>query len=339
MEICQINGDGIGAEVVPSAIRVLSEVLDNVTVKQAEAGWQTFLETGNSVPATTLDSIRQSGSAIFGAVSSPSKKVEGYRSAILKMRQALGLYANIRPVDGRLGSPDSNIRFVVVRENSEGLYSGRERISGDEAIAERVITEAASVNIGEMAVRTARIYGMNKITIVHKANVLPVTDGLFRDSVLKAIASQTQSNETFEIDEMLVDVAALRLVSEPERFQVIVTTNLFGDILSDIGAHWCGGLGMAPSINLGTGIAICEPVHGSAPDIANQGIANPRAAILSVALLCRYFWEDARAADMIEDAVRRSTSSKDENTTAITERVILELANIKKNLKVENANA
>ena len=328
MQICQINGDGIGTEVVPSAVQVLSAVVDGIAINRADAGWQTFLQTGDSVPENTLQSIRQCGSAIFGAVSSPSRKVEGYRSAILKMRQELQLYANIRPVDGRLASPDSKIRLVVVRENSQGLYSGRERMSGDEAIAERVVTKAASFNIGKMAVRTARIYGMNKITIVHKANVLPVTDGLFRESVRNAISSEARSNESFEIEEMLVDVAALRFVSEPERFQVVVTTNLFGDILSDIGAHWCGGLGMAPSINIGTRTAVCEPVHGSAPDIAGLGIADPRAAILSIALLCRFFWEEVEAADTIESAVRRTINFDQKATSAITERVILEVENI-----------
>lgn len=320
MKLCKILGDGIGQEVVPVAVDVLKSVFPELEVVEAQAGWQTFLDTGNSVPEVTLQAIGDCEAAIFGAVSSPSKKVEGYRSAILQMRQKLKLAANIRPVDGRFAQdPRPDICFVVVRENSEGLYSGRERSDDDMAIAERVITRQASESIGRVALEVARKNDLRRITIVHKANVLPQTDGLFRDCVRKVIESEMSANEELTIDEMLVDIAALRLVSEPEKFGVIVTTNLFGDILSDIGAYWCGGMGMAPSINFGEQVALCEPVHGSAPDIAGKGIADPRAAILSVALLCRYQWNRPDIASNIEDSVLEISNEMKLNESYSTE--------------------
>ena len=302
--LCAIPGDGVGQEVIPAALEILLAFLPGLTVIHADAGWETFQKGGNATPSETLDAIRSSRAALFGAVSSPSKKVDGYHSTILTIRKKLGLRANIRPIDGRWANESRpDIRFVVVRENSECLYVGRERSDGETAIAERVITREASENIGRVALDVARRYRLPRITIVHKANVLPVTDGLFRDSARRALQQEMNSDDAISIDEMLVDVAALRMVSEPERFGVIVTTNVFGDILSDVGAHWCGGLGVAPSINLGDNIAVAEPVHGSAPDIAGQQLADPTAAVLSTALLCRFHWQLPEVAHRIEQAV------------------------------------
>jgi len=303
--LCVIPGDGIGKEVIPAAVQVLKAVIPDLELTQADAGWDCFLNYGTSVPEATLQALREAGAGLFGAVSSPSRKVEGYRSAILTMRQELGLYANLRPVRSLPAvSPRDGIDLLVVRENTEGLYSGRERSDGKTAIAERVITRSASYRIGRLAALLAQDAGYTRLTIVHKANVLPLTDGLFRDSVRQAVADSASESGTLQVDELLVDTAAYRLVSDPDSLQVIVTTNLFGDILSDIGAYWCGGLGLSPSINLGDGIALAEPVHGSAPDIAGQGIANPLAAILSAALLARYHWDLVGAADRIEHAVK-----------------------------------
>lgn len=304
-KLCVIQGDGIGKEVVPAAVTVLKAAIPNLETVEAEAGWECFLDQGVSVPETTLAAIRQCGAALFGAVSSPAHKVEGYRSAIITMRQALDLYANIRPVQSWPDiSPKAGIDMIIVRENTEGLYAGRERLEGDTtAIAERVITKAASWRIAWRALELARALGRKRLTIVHKANVLPLTDGLFRDQVRQAVAEFEQDGFALQVEEMLVDIAAYRMVSEPERFDVVVTTNLFGDILSDAAAHWCGGMGMAPSINLGDGVAVAEPVHGSAPDIAGKGIANPVAAILSAALLARYVWNLPEAARQMEKAV------------------------------------
>lgn len=322
-KLCVIEGDGIGREVIPAAVQVLRVVLPELETVPAEAGWACFLRRGVSVPEETLTAVRHCGAALFGAVSSPSRKVEGYRSAILTLRQALGLYANIRPVQSwpRV-SPRAGIDMVVVRENTEGLYAGRERWEGAEtAVAERVISKTASRRIGQAALRLMQAQGRRRLTIVHKANVLPLTDGLFRDTVRAVFATEPNG---FVVDELLVDVAALKMVGEPERFDVLVTTNLFGDILSDAAAHWGGGLGLAASISLGDGLALAEPVHGSAPDIAGQGKANPIAAILSGALLARFVWGREDVAQRVETAVFHTLASDValDNTAGVTAAVL-----------------
>ncbi len=309
-KLCVMPGDGIGQEVIPAAVEVLTAVIPDLEIIEADAGWGTFEVQGVSVPEATLDTIRTCGAGLFGAVSSPSEKVAGYRSAILTMRQDLDLYANLRPVlSWPKVSPKPNIDMLVVRENTEGLYSGRERMAddGETAVAERVITKRASRRIAEKTLELMQSQKRKKLTIVHKANVLPLTDGLFRDSVLEIFNAKMQRGKEgkgeFEVDELLVDVAALKMVSEPERFDVVVTTNLFGDILSDAASHWGGGLGLSPSLNWGDGVAVAEPVHGSAPDIAGQHLANPIAAILSASMLVRYVWGLVDEADRIDTAV------------------------------------
>ncbi|MCB8985457.1 MAG: isocitrate/isopropylmalate dehydrogenase family protein [Ardenticatenaceae bacterium] len=323
-QLCVIPGDGIGLEVIPAATAVLQAAIPHLELIEAEAGWTYFQKHGVSVPEATLTAVRACGAGLFGAVSSPSRKVAGYRSAILTLRQELDLYANIRPVTSWPNvSPRPGIDMIIVRENTEGLYSGRERLeNGDPetAVAERVITRRASLRIGRRAREIMQSQGRRKLTIVHKANVLPLTDGLFRDCVREVFDGET----AVTIEELLVDVAALKMVAEPERFDVIVTTNLFGDILSDAAAYWGGGLGLAPSLNWGEGCAVAEPVHGSALDIAGQGIANPIAAILSGALLARHVWGLAEAAEAIETAVTRvlSTQPNLQGTTAVATAVI-----------------
>ncbi len=310
-QLCVIEGDGIGHEVIPAAVEVLRAVVPGLRTVSAEAGWDCFRRHGVSVPPETLTTIRECGAALFGAVSSPARRVEGYRSAILTMRQELNLYANLRPVHSlpRV-SPRPDVDLMVVRENTEGLYAGRERLEdANTAVAERVITRAASLRLAQRALALMRTSGRRRLTIVHKANILPLTDGLFRDTVRAAVqeavqdGGQDQDGYEVQVDELLVDIAALKMIAEPERFDVIITTNLFGDILSDEAAYWCGGMGLAPSLNWGEGAALAEPVHGSAPDIAGKGIANPIAAILSAALLARYAWDLPQAAAQIEAAV------------------------------------
>jgi homoisocitrate dehydrogenase len=303
LQLCVIPGDGIGPEVTTAAVRVLQHALPELEIVNADAGWGVFQATGESTPAETLEALTACNAGIFGAVSSPAHNVAGYRSAILQIRQQLDLFANIRPIDSRWkthgdGLPNE-VHLVIVRENTEDLYVGREMSDGQTAVAQRLITRSASRRIAETACRIAREMGHRRITIVHKANVLPVTDGLFRDSVVDVI----RESSDLEFDELLVDIAAYRLVQAPERFQTIVTTNMFGDILSDLAAYWCGGMGRAPSLNLGEGIALAEPVHGSAPDIAGRGIADPTAAILSAAMLCRFHWNRPAVALRIETAL------------------------------------
>ncbi len=303
-KLCVIPGDGIGKEVVPAAVEVLLKVIPDLQIVPAEAGWECFQNRQVSVPLETLTALRACGAGLFGAVSSPSRKVEGYRSAIVTMRREMGLYANIRPVKSLAGvSSRMDVDMIIVRENTEDLYIGEETSDGETATAIRRITRTASRRIARRAIELARQAGRRRLTIVHKANILPLSDGLFRDSVLAEISAAQTTGFEIEVEELLVDMAALRMVSEPQRFDVLVTTNLYGDILSDAAAPWCGGLGMAPSLNWGEDIALAEPVHGSAPDIAGKGIANPIAAILSAALLARAAWSLDETAARIEGAV------------------------------------
>ncbi|MAT41809.1 MAG: isocitrate dehydrogenase [Anaerolineaceae bacterium] len=305
-KICVIPGDGIGPEVIPAAVQVMEKVLPDLSIIEAEAGWGCFQKHGISVPQETLDKIRDCGAALFGAVSSPSTKVAGYRSAILTMRQELGLYANLRPVRSLPGvSSRSDVDMIIVRENTEGMYAGIETLNEGRATATRVITREASLRIAGEALRLAQLLGRKKLSIVHKANVLPMTDGLFRDSVLEVVRSYQKEGLDIQVEQVLVDLAAFRMLSAPQTYDVIVTTNLFGDILSDAAAYWGGGMGLAPSLNVGDGLALAEPVHGSAPDIAGKGIANPIAAILSAALLVRFTWQLPETAARIERAVER----------------------------------
>jgi homoisocitrate dehydrogenase len=285
--ICLIPGDGVGQEVVPAAAEVLKAICPDLVFAEAEAGFACFEKHGSALPEATLTLVRQSDAVLFGATSSPSTIVQGYRSPILALRKEFDLYANLRPVfslPGDFSRP--GIDLLIVRENTEGLYSGREHREGDTAIAERVITRAGSERIVRMACEQAmqrsKLRGLPAVlTVVHKANVLKLTDGLFRECALKVAAEFPQ----IEVKELLVDSAAMTLVRAPETIDVLVTTNLFGDILSDEASALVGGLGIAPSANIGVGTPVFEPVHGSAPDIAGQGIANPVGTLLSSAMM------------------------------------------------------
>jgi homoisocitrate dehydrogenase len=236
-----------------------------------------------------VGAARAADAILFGAVASPSHAVPGYRSPIVQLRRELDLYANIRPVSGT--DAERPVDLVIVRENTEDLYIGRERVEDDgaTAIAERVITRQASARIARAAFDLARRRATDlgrpaRVTVVHKANVLRVSDGLFRETVLAAARDYPE----VAVEEMLVDVAAMRLAQTPERFDVLVTTNMFGDILSDVACIHGGGLGLAASANLGDAQALFEPVHGAAPDIAGRGTANPLAAITCVAMLLEW---------------------------------------------------
>jgi homoisocitrate dehydrogenase len=304
--ICLINGDGIGKEVIPAAAEVLAALGLGIEFIEAHAGFEHFKQCGNAIPDATLAAVEACGVALFGATSSPSTKGEGYRSPILAMRKAFDLYANLRPVQSLPGKFSRlNLDLLIVRENTEGLYAGRERLDGDTAIAERVITRHGSTRIVKMAFEQARKKSVissqsSVVTVVHKANVLKVTDGLFRECALEVAKDYPE----IAMQEMLVDAMAMRLVRDPENFDVIVTTNLFGDILSDEASALIGGLGVAPSANIGEKVAVFEPVHGSAPDIAGQGVANPIGAILSSAMLLDRIGQGAQA-----KRVRRAVSA------------------------------
>ncbi len=331
MQICVIPGDGIGPEVMAVATAALRALAPDLTLTEAEAGWGVFQRTGVALPAETLAAAREATAILFGAVASPSHPVPGYRSPIVELRRTLDLYANIRPTAG-LG-----VDLVVVRENTEDLYSGRERLEddGNTAIAERVITRAASARIVRTACELARTRQAaghpGKVTIVHKANVLRISDGLFRTVALEVAADFPEL--TFE--ERLVDVAAMQLAAQPQRFDVIVTTNLFGDILSDIACIYGGGLGVAASSNLGHGRALFEPVHGAAPDIAGRGIANPTAALNCVVMLLE--WIDRphvaerlrRAIDAVAAAgIRTPDAGGDATTREVADAILEQIATL-----------
>jgi homoisocitrate dehydrogenase len=310
--ITLIPGDGVGKEVIPAARQVLKAVLRDARYQTAEAGWECFLRRGTSLPGDTLEAVESADATLFGATQSPSAGAEGYFSPILTLRRRLDLYSNLRPVTALIPGT-RRVDLLIVRENTEGLYSGRERSDGDTAIAERVITRRASERIARCALEQALRRASRrsepthhpKVTIVHKANVLKLSDGLFRSACLDV----ARGYPDVEIEEMLVDTTAMQLVRDPGRFDVLVTTNLFGDILSDLAAGLVGGLGVAPSANLGDGRpAVFEPVHGSAPDIAGRGIANPIGAILSAALLLDHLGE-ATGAQRIRQAVAATAAA------------------------------
>lgn len=318
--ICLIEGDGIGHEVIPAGRRLLEATGLDFAFITAEAGWDTFERRGTALPQETLEAVRQADATLFGAVSSPLKPVEGYRSPIVALRRQLDLYANLRPIISQpIPGSRPGIDMLIVRENSEGLYAGIERREGDRAVTERVITWQASERIARRALEWA-MRRRQHLTIVHKANVLRATCGLFREAALAAARDYPQVT----VEEMLVDTAAMRLITAPERFDVIVTTNLFGDILSDEAAALVGGLGLAPSANVGDHSGIFEPVHGSAPDIAGRGIANPMATFGAVAMLLDHIGESywaSRIRTAIDRVLAAGPYTPDLGGQATTEQV------------------
>jgi homoisocitrate dehydrogenase len=300
-----IPGDGIGQEVIPAVAEIVHGLLPDAMYVDAEAGYGAYERHGTPLPDATLAACRTADAILFGAVTTPPD-IPGYRSPILRLRQELDLAANLRPVRS-LPIPTSRpgVDLLIVRENTEDLYSGIEETSadGERATTLRVITGAASRRVARTAFRLAR-ERRRHVTMVHKANVLRATDSLFRRCVREVAAEYPD----VMLDELLVDTAALRLAQQPEAFDVLVTTNLFGDILSDLAAAHIGGLGVAASANVGERIGLFEPVHGSAPDIAGKGIANPSATLLAAVLLLRHLSEHA-AADRLEGATHATLAA------------------------------
>lgn len=305
MKLCVIAGDGIGQEVVPQAVRVLQSLLPALQTVSVDAGWATFREQGTALPDATLAAARDCGAVLFGAVSSPARAVAGYRSPIVQLRRQLGCHANLRPTLSLPGCGLPGLDVLIVRENTEDLYVGEEYSDGDTATAVKRISRTASLRVAESAFALAAAGGRRRVTIVHKANILPLTDGLFRDCAREVATRYPQ----LQVDEMLVDTAALKLAQAPQAFDVLLAPNLYGDILSDLAAAFGGGLGVAASLNLGQGVAIAEPVHGSAPDIAGQGVANPVASLLSLAMLLRHHWQLPAFATQLELAVQRTLAA------------------------------
>jgi len=316
--ISLITGDGIGPEISDAVIDVLQTINDNlglkIEIKKLEAGDTTLRKTGKALPDSTLETIKKSDACLKAPVG------ESAADVIVVLRRILDLYANIRPAKSYPNMPalGENIDLVIVRENTEDLYTGMEFDVGDSAVALRTISVNASKRIARYAFKTAiQRNKQRKVTCVHKSNVMRKTDGLFARSCQEI--SKDYPDIAFE--QMYVDACAMNLIRQPESFDVIVTTNLFGDILSDEAAQVVGGLGMAPAANIGDNFALFEPVHGAAFDIAGKHAANPSSFILSAKMMFEWLGmknNDDKCyavAKKIEDAVygvvRDGTKTKD----------------------------
>ncbi|MDD1668064.1 MAG: NAD-dependent isocitrate dehydrogenase [Methanomicrobiales archaeon] len=290
--IAVIEGDGIGKEVIPVAKLVLGTVRPDLEFFPVEVGYGRWERTGEAITSEEIRAMKEADAILFGAVTTPPDP--DYRSVVVRMRKELDLYANVRPVQG--GDAD----IIIVRENTEGLYSGIEEVGPDRATTVRLITRRGSERIARFACGIAR--ERRHLTIGHKANVLKA-DTLFRDI---CIGIAKEAGVTFQ--ERFIDALCLDVLQHPNNYDVIVTENMFGDILSDVAAYLVGGLGMLPSGNIGDRSALFEPVHGSAPKHAGKDTANPVAAIRSAAMLLEYLG-DRRNAARIEEAIGRVMAS------------------------------
>lgn len=300
-EITVIPGDGIGREVMEAAINILDGLDVDFNFTYADAGDDCLEKTGVALPDETLDLVKASDACLFGAAG------ESAADVIVKLRQSLKLFANLRPVKSYPGTKAlfDDLDIMIVRENTEGLYiANMEEETEDGAIAKRIITREAEERIIRYAFEYAKANGKTKVAGIHKANVLKKSDGLFK-KILYEVAEEYKDDIITE--DFYVDATSMYLITKGSEFEVIVTTNLFGDILSDEGAGLVGGLGFIPSANIGENNGLFEPVHGSAPDIAGKGIANPIAMILSAKMMLDYLGEK-EAADRLENAVLKVLS-------------------------------
>ena len=293
-KIAVIPGDGIGKEVMEAALHVLDALDVEFDYTFADAGDECEAASGVALPQETIDIVKEAHACLFGAAG------ESAADVIVRLRQELELYVNLRPAKSYPGTKAlyDDVDLVIVRENTEGLYIGLEEETEEGATALRVATRAAAERICRFAFDYAKKTGRSKVTAVHKANVLKKTDGLFRDTFYRV----AENYKDIETDDRYVDATAMFFITNPHMFDVIVTTNLYGDILSDEGAGLVGGLGLIPSANIGENNGLFEPVHGSAPDIAGKNIANPSAMILSAVLMLDYL-EEHDAARIIENAL------------------------------------
>ena len=330
-----IPGDGIGPEITAAVVEILDAVGAPFAWDSQEGGMAAIQAAGDPLPDALLDSIRRTKLALKGPLATPVGG--GFRSVNVRLREAFQLYANLRPARTLIpGGRYDNIDLVLVRENLEGLYVAFEHyipIDGDPhavAISSGVNTRAGSRRIAEFAFDYAAKHGRKKVTIVHKANVLKALTGVFLETaqeVGKKYAGKLQ------VDDRIVDACAMQLVLNPWQFDVIVTTNLFGDILSDEIAGLVGGLGMAPGANIGVDAAIFEAVHGSAPDIAGKGIANPLALLFAAAMMLEHVGKDDLAARvrtavdkaLCEDNVRTGDLGGKATTRELTRAIVRRL--------------
>jgi len=294
-----IPGDGIGPEVTAAAVRVLGATGVPIEWQTEAAGAAAVGEHGSPLPDRVLESVRRNGIALKGPTETPVGT--GHRSVNVALRKQLDLYANLRPLRTLPGvkSRYTDVDVVVVRENTEDLYSGLEHVVVPGVVESlKIITERASTRIARFAFEYARTHGRKRITAVHKANIMKLSDGLFLDCCRKVAAGHPE----LTYDEMIIDNACMQLVLDPTRFDTLLLENLYGDIVSDLCAGFVGGLGMAPGANIGDDVAVFEAVHGSAPDIAGQDLANPIALVLSGAMMLEHIGE-AKAAARVREAV------------------------------------
>lgn len=326
IKVTLVPGDGIGPEVAFAAKRVVDELGLNIDWEIMNAGAGVYEKTGTFIPDELLDSISKNKIVLKGPITTPVGK--GFRSINVTLRQKYKTYANVRPVKtiSGLKTPFQNVDLVVVRENTEGLYSGIEhKITDGVTEAIKVITKEASTKIVDFAFRYAKENNRKKVTAVHKANIMKITDGLF----LECAKEVSKNYPEIEYEEKIVDNMCMQLVMYPEKYDVLVLPNLYGDIMSDLASGLIGGLGLTPGANIGDGIGIFEAVHGSAPDIAGKNMANPTACILSAAMMLDYIGEKEGAQrirkgvyEVIKDG---KFITKDLGGNATTEEMTLEI--------------
>ena len=317
--VAVIGGDGIGPEVISSAIRTLEAVGAPLELVPAEMGLRCNSINGSYLPEATIQTMESTDCCLFGAITSPTTAIPSYRSPLLEVRKRFDLYANVRPskrLNSRIGLVDLDL--VIVRENTEGMYTGLESDIDGGVSLQRIVTERACRRLVRFSIDLCRKKGIRSITCVHKANVLRRSDGLF-----KRIFYEELEGSGLEANDILVDAAAAALVSKPKDLHCLVTLNLYGDILSDEAAALVGGMGFAPSGNIGEKYALFEPVHGSAPDIAGQGVANPTGAILSAAMMLDHLGikrlgDELRGA--VETTLAQGTLTRDAGGDASTEK-------------------
>ena len=286
-KITLIPGDGIGTEISKSLVRIFKSAKVPIKFEIENAGLTVYEQTGELIPESLYKSIEKNKVAIKGPITTPIG--EGFKSINVSLRKKYDLYSNIRPVKtiSGINTKYENVNMVIFRENTEGLYIGEEKFENQEktsAIAIKRITKKGSIRIIKEAFEYAKKNNFNKVTVVHKANILKITDGMFLETA-REISKQYKN---IQLEEMIIDNMCMQLVTNPQKFQVIVTMNFYGDFLSDLAAGLVGGLGIAPGANIGDDIAIFEAVHGSAPDIAGQNKANPTALILSSIEMLKY---------------------------------------------------
>ncbi len=309
-DIVLIHGDGIGREVIAATVEIIEASGVDINWDLSAMGEDAIEKFDNPLPQELIDKIKNKKIALKGPTATPIG--EGFRSVNVALRKKLDLYANIRPIKSFEGVKGlhKDIDLVIVRENTEGLYSGVEHMVGEDAAeAIKIITRKASERICRHAFELARIEKRKKVTLAHKANIMKLSDGLF----LNCGREIAKEYSDIEFEDVIIDAMCMKLVQNPQDYDIIVAPNLYGDILSDVAAGLIGGLGFAPGANIGQEISVFEPVHGTAPDIQGKNIANPTSAILSGIMMLRHIGED-EAAKKVEEALKLALKDEDNKT-------------------------